>query len=72
VALAASWAVAAVVYFALAGVRADLAAVLIVIGAWQALVYVAWGGWPLSAIGPRAARLACAHVAIGRRWPFAA
>jgi hypothetical protein len=64
VALAASWAVAAVVYFALAAVRADLVAALIVIGAWQALVYVTWGGWPLRAIGPRALRLACAHAAV--------
>jgi hypothetical protein len=63
-ALAASWAVAAVVYFALAAVRADVAPVLIVIGAWQTLVYVAWGGWPLNTIGPRAARLACAHAAV--------
>jgi hypothetical protein len=40
-ALAISWAVAVAVYFALADVRRELGTVLIVIGAWQALFYVA-------------------------------
>ena len=47
-ALAAAWAVALIVYFALAGVRAELGTALILIGASQALFYVAWRGWPFS------------------------
>jgi hypothetical protein len=63
-ALAISWAVAVAVYFALADVRRELGTVLIVIGAWQALFYVAWSGWPFSAIATRWRRLTCAHVAV--------
>lgn len=64
VALAVAWAAALVVYFALADVRRDLGTVLILIGAWQALIYVAWRGWPFSTITARAPRLACAHAAV--------
>jgi hypothetical protein len=63
-ALAASWAVALVVYVALGGVREHLATVLIVIGAWQTLFYVALRGWPFSAIARRAWRLAGAHAGV--------
>jgi hypothetical protein len=63
-ALAASWAVALVVYFTLAGVRPDLAALLIVISAWQALFYVAGRGRPFSSIAARPLRLACGHTAV--------
>ena len=64
VALALSWAVALIVYFALAGVRGDLGTVLIVIGAWQALIYVALRGWPFSSIAGRGRRLTCAHAGV--------
>jgi len=64
VALALSWAVAAAVYFALAAVRGDLGPALIVIGAWQALFYVAWRGWPFTTIAPRGRRLRSAHAGV--------
>jgi hypothetical protein len=51
-ALATAWTVAIVLYLALAGVRAELGTVLILIGAWQALFYVAWRGWPFAARAP--------------------
>jgi hypothetical protein len=63
-ALAASWALALVVYVALTDVREHLAPVLIVLGAWQTLVYVALRGWPFSAIERRGRRLACAHAGV--------
>ena len=63
-ALAIAWAVALVMYFALADVRRELGAVLVLIGAWQVLFYVACGGWPFSAITTRSLRLPCAHVVI--------
>jgi hypothetical protein len=63
-ALAISWAVAAAVYAAFADVRSDLAPALIVIGAYQALFYVAWRGWPFARIAGRGRRLTCAHVAV--------
>jgi hypothetical protein len=63
-AVAASWAIAAVVYVAFADVRHDVGPALIVIGAWQALFFVAWQGWPFSAIAARAPRLICAHAAV--------
>jgi hypothetical protein len=63
-ALGISWAVAAVAYFALADVRADLGPALIVIGAWQALLYVALRGWPFASIVPRRSRLWCAHAGV--------
>jgi hypothetical protein len=63
-ALVSAWAVALVVYFALAGVRAELGTPLILIGASQALFYVAWRGWPFSLIARRSRRLPCAHVVV--------
>src|SRR4051794_8285899 len=79
-ALAVAWVVALIVYFTLAGVDpppstgltprdgpvagVDLGAALVLIGAWQVLFYVVWRGWPFSAIGPRAARLGCAHAVV--------
>jgi hypothetical protein len=63
-ALAVSWAVALAVYFALADVRGRLGTMLLLIGGWQALFYVAWRGWPFSAIATRWRRLTCAHVAV--------
>jgi hypothetical protein len=63
-ALAVAWAVALVVYFALAGVRAELGTVLILIAAWQTLFYVAWRGWPFARVATRWRRLTCAHVAV--------
>ena len=56
-ALAIAWAVALVLYFALADVRSELGAVLVLIGAWQVLFYVAWRGWPFSAIADAAAAI---------------
>jgi hypothetical protein len=64
VALASSWALALVVYFALAPVRGHLATVLIVIGAWQVLFYVALRGRPFSSIARRGIRLACGHAGV--------
>ena len=55
---------AVVLYFALADVRSELGTVLILIGAWQVLFYVAWRGWPFSAIERRPLRLTCAHVVV--------
>jgi|tagenome__1003787_1003787.scaffolds.fasta_scaffold20801505_2 hypothetical protein len=43
---------------------AVLGAVLVLIGAWQVLCYVAWRGWPFVTIESRAARLTIAHVAV--------
>jgi hypothetical protein len=63
-ALAASWGVALALYFAFAGARSQLATVLLLIGAWQALFYVACRGWPFSAITARWRRLLTAHVAV--------
>jgi uncharacterized membrane protein len=63
-ALGISWAAAAVVYFVFADVRADLGPVLIVIGAFQALFYVAWRGWPFASIVARRRRLGSAHAAV--------
>jgi hypothetical protein len=63
-ALAASWVLALAVYFGFAGVRSQLGTVLLLIGAWQALFYVAWRGWPFSAIATRWRRLTSAHVAV--------
>ena len=64
IALAVSYAIAAVVYFALAPVREDLGPALIVIGAWQALFYVAWRGWPFTTIIARGRRLTCSHAGV--------
>jgi hypothetical protein len=63
-ALAISWTVALVAYAALAGVRHELGAVLVLIGAWQVLFYVAFRGVPFSKIETRALRLTSAHVVI--------
>ena len=43
---------------------AEFGAVLVLIGAWQVLCYVAWRGWPFSAITSRATRLTTAHLAV--------
>jgi hypothetical protein len=77
-ALAVAWAVALVVYAVLADVPAppgsrvvarhgpvagaDLGAALIVISAWQVVIYVLWVGWPLARIRARARRLATGHL----------
>jgi hypothetical protein len=79
-AVAVSWAVALVVVLALVEVDprpgsgvvarhgpvpgADLGAALVVIGAWQVLLYVTWRGWPFSGIGTRSVRLASAHATV--------
>ncbi len=63
-ALLIAWAVALVLYFALADVRSELGTVLVLIGAWQVLFYVAWRGWPFSAIAKRPLRLTCANVVV--------
>jgi hypothetical protein len=79
-AVAVSWAVALVVYFALVRVDppagsdviarhgpvpgAELGAALVLIGAWQVLFYVVWRGWPFSTIATRAARLTSAHAVV--------
>jgi len=63
-ALAVSWAAALAVYFALADERDEIGTVLITIGAWQTLFYVASRGWPFCAIATRWRRLTCAHVAV--------
>jgi hypothetical protein len=63
-AVAAAWAVALGVYFALAGVRAELGTALILIAASQTLFYVALRGWPFSLVATRWRRLASAHVAV--------
>jgi hypothetical protein len=80
VALAISWTVALVVYFALIEVEppsgsdviarhgpvpgAELGAALVLIGVWQVLCYVAWRGWPFATIATRAPRLISAHVIV--------
>lgn len=43
---------------------AVLGSVLVLIGAWQVLCYVAWRGWPFVTIASRAARLTTAHVVV--------
>jgi hypothetical protein len=63
-ALASAWAVALAAYFALAGVRDELGTVLVLIGAWQVLFYVAWRGWPFCTIATRWRRLTCAHAVV--------
>ena len=63
-AVVAAWAVALGVYFALAGVRAELGTALILIAASQTLFYVALRGWPFTLIATRRRRLACAHVVV--------
>ncbi len=42
----------------------DLGAALVVIGAWQVVLYVVWRGWPLSSIERRGPRLSCAHLVV--------
>ena len=80
IALAVSWVVALVLYAALADVEppagaglaaregplggAELGALLVLAGAWQVLFYVAWQGWPFTAIHGRAARLVAANAAV--------
>jgi hypothetical protein len=63
-ALAATWAVALVVYLAFAGVPAELGTALILVGASQAVFFVAWRGWPFCLIATRSRRLACAHAVV--------
>jgi hypothetical protein len=80
VALALSWAIALLVYFTLVAVHPvagsglvdrsgpvaakDLGAVLVLIGAWQVWLFVAWRGWPLSKIERRWLRLSAANVLV--------
>ena len=42
----------------------DFGAALVVIGAWQVVLYVVWRGWPLSSIERRGPRLSCAHLVV--------
>jgi hypothetical protein len=63
-ALASAWAAALVARAAFAGSGDHFTTVLIVIGAWQTLFYVALRGWPFSAIARRGRRLACAHAGV--------
>jgi hypothetical protein len=75
-----AWAIALVVYFTLVGVHPptgaglsnrdgplasrDLGALLVAIGAWQVLFFVAWRGWPFSLIKRRSLRLSTANVVV--------
>jgi hypothetical protein len=77
-AVAVSWAIALAIYVLLPDVRApagsrvasrhgpvggaDLGSALVVVSAWQVVLYVLWHGWPFAAIASRGRRLACAHV----------
>jgi hypothetical protein len=77
-ALAASWAIALGLYFALVEIApplgtavtarsgpvagADFGAALVWIGAWQVLCFVVWRGWPTSRVHRRGWRLVCAHT----------
>ena len=79
-AVAISWIVALVLYFALVDgipqsgsdvIRrhglvsgAELGAAVVLIGAWQVLCYVTWRGWPFATMRNRAARLSSAHVIV--------
>jgi hypothetical protein len=64
-AVAVAWIVALAVYPALTG----LGALLVLIGAWQVWWFVAWQGWPFSAISGRATRLLAANaVVLGGGW----
>jgi hypothetical protein len=80
VALAISWAIALVLYFTLVAVHPaagsglvdrsgpvagkDLGAVLVVVGAWQVWLFVAWRGWPFSEIDRRWLRLSAANLLV--------
>jgi hypothetical protein len=59
-ALTLAWIVALGVYSALTG----LGALLVLVGAWQVWFFVAWQGWPFSAITGRAARLLAANAVV--------
>jgi hypothetical protein len=63
-ALALAWAVALAAYFELADIRGELGTVLVLIGAWQVLLYVACRGRPFSLIAARSLRLPTAHVVV--------
>jgi hypothetical protein len=79
-AVAISWAIALVVVFTLVQLTpppgskavarhgpvpgADLGTALVLISAWQVLLYVVWRGWPFSTIAARARRLSCAHAVV--------
>jgi hypothetical protein len=79
-ALVASWAIALVLYLTLVDVHppagsgltersgplpgANLAALLIVVGLWQTVFFIAWRGWPFSRLRQRAARLAAGNVGV--------
>jgi hypothetical protein len=72
-ALAVSWAIGLAVYALLdrTGLLdgATLGALLVSIGVWQVVLFVALQGWPLAALRSRAARLVCANaVVIGGGW----
>ena len=80
VALGISWVIALVLYFTLVAVHPaagsglvdrsgpvagqDLGAVLVVIGAWQVWLFVAWRGWPFTEIDRRGLRLFVANVLV--------
>jgi len=80
VAVVAALIVALIVYFTLAKVTPpphsgvtprggpvrseDLGAALVLVGAWQVLVYVVWRGWPLSGLSPTGLRLGLAHAVV--------
>jgi hypothetical protein len=79
-ALAASWAIALVIYLTLVDVHppagsglversgplagANAGALLILIGLWQTVFFIAWRGWPFSTLSRRAVRLAAGNVAV--------
>jgi hypothetical protein len=63
-ALGVAWAVAVAAYFVFADVRRELGTVLVLIGAWQVLFYVAGRGLPFSLIARRGLRLTCAHAVV--------
>jgi hypothetical protein len=78
VAVVATWAVALIVFFTLAGIEAppgsgvtarggpiagpDLGAAGVMVGVLQVLFYVIWRGWPFAGITGTAARLLVAHA----------
>ncbi len=82
-ALASSWAIAVLLFVVLVDVRpppssglaaqsgllgpAQLGALLVLIGLWQAWFFVAWRGWPFSALSRKAARVAAGNAGSSAR-----
>jgi hypothetical protein len=80
VALLAAWAIALAVYLLLVDFRAppgsgltsragsvsgaELGAVLVLIGAWQVWLFVAWRGWPVAELPAQWARLVAGNVVV--------